>query len=68
MKQYKVRYSLGAYSNPNNTLSSFGCHSTNLMGLETVVSAANAGQARQIVESQFGGPAQCQVHWADPIY
>lgn len=68
MRQYKVRYSLGAYTNPNNTLSSFSYHSTNLMHLETVVTAANAGQARQIVEGQFGGPGQCQVHFADPVY
>lgn len=68
MQQYRVRYSLGEHVNPNNTLSSFNYHNTNVMGMETVVYAMNPGQAQQMVESQNGGPARCRVHFAMPIY
>lgn len=68
MQQYRVRYSLGEYANPSNTLSAFNYHSTNTSGLETVVYAANAGQAQRIVESQHGGSMRCRVHFATPVY
>jgi hypothetical protein len=61
MAQYRVHYSLGQYANPNNSLSSFSGYGTHLQDLKIIVTAATPGQARQIVEGQFGGAGRCVV-------
>lgn len=68
MNQYRVCYTLGGLANPNNSSSAFIGHSTNVKDIETVVSAVNPGQARQIVEGMYGGSGHCLVQGVFPIW
>jgi hypothetical protein len=63
--QWEVTYEL---ANPNRNSSSSGFISrTDLSNLKTVVEATSSNQAKQIVESMYGGSMNCRAVYAWPM-
>lgn len=63
--RYQVTYSLAA--DPNQQADRSFVSRTDINNLTMVVEANGPNQARQIVESMFGGPARCRAANAWPV-
>lgn len=63
--RYEVTYSLAADANQRSDRSFVS--RTDINNLRMVVDANGPNQARQIVESMFGGPNRCRASNAWPI-
>lgn len=61
MQLFEVRYSLGQ---KNGSGGFSGTSSTS--NLSTTVTAQHQGQARDMVESMYGGSSNCQIHSVSP--
>lgn len=62
MRNYEVTYSIATrvYENPGSAFES----RSDMSNLKIVVKAGYPDQARQIVESMFGGPQRCKTFCA----
>ena len=64
--QYKVSYDILTESRTDSFL---GSTRSDLQNLQIVVNAPmGPGQAGQIVQAMFGGPNNCRINSAYPIY
>lgn len=63
-KRWRVNYEI--YVEPR-TDTFLGTTRSDLQNLTTVVEALSGGQARSIVEAQYGGPNRCRALGAVPL-